>query len=369
MEIVHLILGKANPERMNGVNKVVHQLATHQHYAGHSVSVWGITYSPQDIPKKRAYDVKLFQSHKNKLALDYELISAIYNASADVVFHLHGGFIPEYYHAVEHLIKNNLRFVFTSHGSYNQLALRKNYFVKKIYFKLFEKKILSHAAYIHFMGKSEMNSFGSLFPAENKVLIPNGQDTGEIKFRFNPIKAQDDFIFSFCGRLDNHTKGLDIMLKAFAKYKHAMNGRGALWIIGDGPGKNELEKMISDLKISESVKLWGAKFGEEKYNLLANSQVFLHPSRNEGLPMSVLEAASLRKPCIISEETNLGDYVRRYQSGIVLEKNNIDHLSLAMAHCSAHHNLERMGIAAGVMVKEEFNWKKISEQLVSVYAA
>jgi hypothetical protein len=38
MEIVHLILGKANPDRMNGVNKVVYQLATYQTIAKKKVT-------------------------------------------------------------------------------------------------------------------------------------------------------------------------------------------------------------------------------------------------------------------------------------------------------------------------------------------
>ena len=42
MEIIHLILGKANPQRMNGVNKVVYQLATEQTNAGKTVIVYGI---------------------------------------------------------------------------------------------------------------------------------------------------------------------------------------------------------------------------------------------------------------------------------------------------------------------------------------
>ncbi|MBK7805817.1 MAG: hypothetical protein IPJ51_05910 [Saprospiraceae bacterium] len=46
MEIIHIVLGKANPERMNGVNKVVFQLATKQAESGRNVSVWGITKDP-----------------------------------------------------------------------------------------------------------------------------------------------------------------------------------------------------------------------------------------------------------------------------------------------------------------------------------
>ena len=53
MEIIHIILGKANPERMNGVNKVVHEMASNQTQRGYEVMVWGITTNPvHDYPER-----------------------------------------------------------------------------------------------------------------------------------------------------------------------------------------------------------------------------------------------------------------------------------------------------------------------------
>ena len=58
MKIIHLILGRANPNRMNGVNKVVHNLATVQSQKGYTIEVWGITssYLKEDEFKDRNYD-------------------------------------------------------------------------------------------------------------------------------------------------------------------------------------------------------------------------------------------------------------------------------------------------------------------------
>ena len=68
MEIIHLILGKANPDRMNGVNRAVHHLATSQAQNGMHVSVWGITPTPDSAyPDGRLYTTRLFRSRKSKL--------------------------------------------------------------------------------------------------------------------------------------------------------------------------------------------------------------------------------------------------------------------------------------------------------------
>ena len=45
MKVIHLVLGRANPNRMNWVIRVVHNLATAQKMGGFDVSVWGITDS------------------------------------------------------------------------------------------------------------------------------------------------------------------------------------------------------------------------------------------------------------------------------------------------------------------------------------
>ena len=49
---------------------------------------------------------------------------------------------------------------------------------------------------------------------------------------------------------------------------------------------------------------------------------FIHTSRFEGFPMALLEAAGLGLPLIVSEGTNFGNYVKKFNSGLVMSKNN-----------------------------------------------
>ena len=62
MKIIHIVLGRANPNRMNGVNRVAHNLATAQVNKGSDVSVWGITASANlpDDELERSYKTKWF---------------------------------------------------------------------------------------------------------------------------------------------------------------------------------------------------------------------------------------------------------------------------------------------------------------------
>src|ERR1700744_4634819 len=97
MEIIHVVLGKANPGRMNGVNKVVNDLATQQCRNGEKVQLWGITRYPRHDYPGRPYPTKLFLAAANPFSLDKDLRAALDEIEAEAIFHLHGGFIPVFY--------------------------------------------------------------------------------------------------------------------------------------------------------------------------------------------------------------------------------------------------------------------------------
>jgi glycosyltransferase involved in cell wall biosynthesis len=109
--------------------------------------------------------------------------------------------------------------------------------------------------------------------------------------------------------------------------------------------------------------LFGSKFGEEKNELLQKIDVFVHPSRNEGLPLSVIEAASFGKPCIVTDATNIGQLITKNQAGKTIYTQNSNLLKNAMvelyscwkkptAFIEMQHNALKM-------VQENYNWKQI----------
>jgi hypothetical protein len=77
MEIMHIVLGKANPERLNGVNKVVYNLATAQTIAGKKVEVWGITPDTVHNYPERHFKTQLFKTSAFPFGIDKKLIEAV----------------------------------------------------------------------------------------------------------------------------------------------------------------------------------------------------------------------------------------------------------------------------------------------------
>ena len=372
LQIIHILLGKANPNRMNGVNKVVNSIAEHQALIGKDVAVWGITKNPVHDYPERTYTTRLFLD-TGKFSTADELKEAIEQlAGENVIFHIHGGFIPQFYRIAKLLAKNKLEYVFTPHGAYNTVALKRSKWKKKVYIRLLESFLVQHAKHIHLIGESEIAGTHKTFGKVPYQLIPNGQDCDDNYAMGNSKKWNKSPVFGFVGRLDMHTKGLDTTLKGFAEYLRKEKNNSKLWLIGDGPDRAKLEKMARKLHIDKHMKFLGAKYGTEKDELVNQLDYLCLFSRNEGLPGVVMEAASIGVPVIVSKQTNLATYVQDSKAGFVAAFNNPAGITRALlnANIAMKENMYKdLGINARKMVKEKFNWSTIAQNHIQTYEA
>lgn len=369
IKIIHLVLGKANPQRMNGVNRVVHQLACTQAELGQEVSIWGIANDLVTNYPERKCSTVLFQQYKSK-RLCPQLKQAIQNLSPNHVFHIHGAFILEFYQVAKLLTEREIPYIYTPHGAFAKAAMRKNKWVKKIYFQLLEKYLIKNAKTVQLLGEDEYNHLGEMTQRGERALIPNGMDFKQIPEDLAP-KNKEILTFGFCGRLDTYHKGLDLLLKGFQQFLEK-GGKAKLELIGDGKDRPALEKLAVDLGIRAHITFHGALFGLKKFHTLHQFDAFMHTSRMEGFPMAVLEAAALSIPCITSEATNINGYIKEYHAGIALPNNTPMCIGSVMSICEDLYRQDQLGILgenAKEMVATAFNWDNIAQELFKVYAA
>jgi glycosyltransferase involved in cell wall biosynthesis len=265
MEIIHIVLGKANPNRMNGVNKVVYQMAVKQAEMQTKVSVWGITADLSTNFEERNFETRLFLKSKNPFKINTELKKALLSKKENTIFHIHGGWIPVFSSIEKLLHKNNLPFVFTPHGAYNIIAMKRSFWSKRLYFYLYEKSLLKNATKIHCIGKSETVGLRTLYKNNKTVLTPYGfENTTALSIENS---KNENVVFGFIGRLDIYTKGLDTLIIAFKRITKT-HPKAQLWIVGSSNEKDRLNKMIIKNNLKKNVTLFGGKFGIEKENLL-----------------------------------------------------------------------------------------------------
>ena len=177
-------------------------------------------------------------------------------------------------------------------------------------------------------------------------------------------------VFAFMGEFDCKAFGLDTILKAFSDYKNKYLENGGLWLIGEGKDKELLSHLISDYHIEEFVKIKPIPAGRAKFELLHQVDLFLRPSRDEYFPSSVLEAASVAVPSIVSGNFQIGQYIKHYNAGYVLEENNYQQLAKLMLKCLQdikynNWNIKRRNSLR--MVNEQYHWNKIAAAHQSLF--
>ena len=371
MRIIHLILGKANPDRANGVNKVVHQLSQAQAKLGHRVAIWGITPNPEEETNlaERGLPTFSFEAKKLPFQIDGALRDKLQQEPADTYFHIHGGFVTEFYTVTRILKKQGNKYCISSHGTYNRLAMERSPLKKKYYFKFFESQILNDAEVVHLVGDSELVHCNKMHNTSNNWFFQNGMIPAEKEDISTNKEAP---IFGYCGRLNIEAKGLDLLLKGFEIYKTEMGGTGKLQLLGKGPDEAELKKQSAGYKSGKDISFEGPIFGEEKDAYFENFDCFIHSSRYEGMPTAVLEAIGMGLPVIVSEATNLGRFVQKYQCGLVLHENSPQEIAKALKKIEdlkMQETIVEYRRNAFRMIKEEFTWSFIAEKMVEKYAA
>jgi glycosyltransferase involved in cell wall biosynthesis len=367
MEVIHLILGKANPERMNGVNRVVNEMASNQVQFGYTVQVWGITANTVHDYPERNFTTVLFKAYKNPFRVDKDLKAALLAKRGSIVVHLHGAFIPRFFSVSKFLYQNGIPYIITPHSTYNKVMMKKNAFIKKIYFSLFERKLLDHASCVHLLGKTEWQGLEAIYNNKKSIMIPYGfTKPGPFTFQ----KKTLPFTVAYCGRIAIYPKGLDIMLEGFSLF-HKKYSDSVMLVIGDGKEKSLMEGMAVQLGIMDAVVFTGSLYGEEKISQLKQSHVFAHPSRTDGLPATIVEAASLGLPCVVSEATNTGDYISSFHAGYTMPALSAQSFCDGLVDQYKQIILEDSGATLGnnaiKMISVVFNWEQVLEQFNGIY--
>jgi glycogen(starch) synthase len=119
----------------------------------------------------------------------------------------------------------------------------------------------------------------------------------------------------FLGRLDVETKGIDLLLEAFARIPASL--AKSLTIAGDGHGGPAVRHLITELGLQDRVHLIGRVDGAAKWRLLAGAQLVVMPSRRETFGIVALEALAAGRPVLACDIPCLREVVTSERGRLV----------------------------------------------------
>jgi glycosyltransferase involved in cell wall biosynthesis len=187
-------------------------------------------------------------------------------------------------------------------------------------------------------------------------IIPNGVDgayyTSSVR-EWSPAR-----LFSV-GRIV-YQKGLDLGLRALAQLKDI---NWHWYIAGDGSQMDALQSLARELGISERASFLGWQSREELAIDYHRANLFLFPSRHEGMPNAVLEAMASGLPVVATKIAGSEEIVVDGVTGLLVDPEDVDSLRDSLRKLIVDETMRRkMGHASRQRVEEEYTWEKVARQ-------
>ncbi len=188
-------------------------------------------------------------------------------------------------------------------------------------------------------------------------LIRNGVDVPEAtlnieeksKLRHSLGLNTTDFCILNSARL-NRQKAQWVLIKA-AKLLKLQGHDVKILIVGEGPLHQELSELINNEQVEDNVKLLG--FRNDINQLLEIADLFTLPSIDEGMPMSLLEAAAAKTPIIATAVGDISKLIQHEKTGLIIPLESPEALAAAIIRLKQDKLLAQQ-LAAGsheLMVK------------------
>ena len=201
--------------------------------------------------------------------------------------------------------------------------------------------------------------------------IPNAVDVTHV----TPVRSRDEVrreigvgpdtvLIGTVGRL-SAVKGHTHMLRAARHLSH-VDSRARYMFVGDGPLRDELLRSAEELELVGACLFTGPR--RDVYDLMAAMDIFVLPSLNEGMPMSLLEAMALGRPIVASAVGGVPELMNHRVNGLLVPP--ADDTALAAACLELTRNPElaaALGAQARKTVASAFSHEHSGSTLLNTY--
>jgi glycosyltransferase involved in cell wall biosynthesis len=229
-------------------------------------------------------------------------------------------------------IKNGVPYYVFIHGALDPWfrRYRVKHLKKKVYWKLFEHRVLRDADAVLFTTKEEQELARNAFlPYDCRARVsgfgvgrPPGYGVMDRRPAWRAFAAShpslnDRHYLLYLARI-HEKKGLDLALRAFSATK-TMLSNTALVVVGHGDERfvRNLKDLARSLGIEDDVIWTGALYNDDKWNVIRAADAYILPSHQENFGISVVESLACGVPVLISDKINIWREVVSDAAGFV----------------------------------------------------
>jgi glycosyltransferase involved in cell wall biosynthesis len=260
--------------------------------------------------------------------------------------------------------------VVSPRGMLEPWALSHKKWKKKLALWAYQRRDLAAAALLHATADSEAVSLRRLGLRNEVAVVPNGVTMPEwhesVQFtRLASGLEPAHRTAVFLSRIQKK-KGLPMLVEAWAKVRPA---GWRMQVVGpDEEGHlSEVRQMVAAVGLTSSWSFEGPLFGEAKWELLREADLFILPTHSENFGIAVAEALAAGTPVITTRgapwdglETRDCGWWTRIDSESIAS-------ALADATSLSDRELAAMGGRGRAWVAQAFGWESIADRMMEVY--
>jgi glycosyltransferase involved in cell wall biosynthesis len=252
-------------------------------------------------------------------------------------------------------------------GALHPRALRISTRVKQVFWHVAQKQACQNAAAFHATSVEEAGYIRDQGFRQPIVVLPNGVDIPTTETNFSSLDKQVKELVFF-GRL-HPIKGIPRLLESWRLLK--AQGKAENWRLRIvGPDQNGyLESLHATVKsqLIPDVHFEGPVFGDDKFSLLAQADLYILPSDSENFGMTVVEALACGTPAIATKGTPWRD-LEIHKCGWWADT-TVEGIQGALEQAVALplSDLHGMGIRGRNLAETIYSWGKVAEQMFEFY--
>ncbi len=167
------------------------------------------------------------------------------------------------------------------------------------------------------------------------------------------------------GRLRKY-KGVQDLIRAVPKIKEEFP-QVTVKILGRGRYEESLKKLASSLNVDQNVDFCGYVSVEEKFQLMASSQLLVMPSYREGFATPVFEAQMCGTIPVVSNAVGVGDLVVHGKTGLVFPRGDSDALAKSVVRLLKDRELCEHMRDDGFQSVMAIDWRNNEEKFLTLF--
>lgn len=283
-----------------------------------------------------------------------EVVKKYFNSNVDSDVIIFQDFLTAYYFIKEN--KKKVKTILILHSTEEPLSqllgsyprIKDTYMHKKLNEML--DYVIKNIDKVVFVSKQPLKDMESKYNRKFDCVYNGIEDIKTVKK--NEKQVIEKYKFVVIGSI-NHRKGQDMLVEAVGLLDESIRNNLEINIVGDGPQLALIKKQVQDKGLKNNFVFWGARNDVE--SIINDMDVFILPSRNEALPISLIEAMRASMPIIASDVGGISEMIEDKYNGILIQP-EVESIKVALTDVlNNKFDIKQMGKNSRKKYMESFN--------------